>query len=552
MTENRTNYLSAVLRKRIETLGYTSLKKFIEDKKDFRYSYELLRQVVYDGRVPRAETLLAILQAMRFSPSQIQKLIDFHFGGFPGQAADAKASESGSSGAGEREWLSRKENRESPTAGSGMPEVDPGGGQTDLLADSPEEIAMSLKHSLPRIPFKGNEDFWEMTRALALQAERKALRIARREADQPLLFEKEPEAIYQFLVRKGKVPSYMSKGETLSFGFVEGIDYRDRFRGALLGTAIGEILGRTSQGLSPRDIRELFGKIDEDFPAAAWSGAGKEPVPPACLLLSRALLTARKLDPEAIASVYTKTRRIPGSGHHGEFARNLSDRGFPWFEAGASVSETAPAARVTPLALLRAANYRRLKMEAGIEAAVTHPHPAAIAGAIAQASAIARVMHAPAGSLDVLGFARGLSHAVSGIEADRSPRGKGGKPVVTLWRKLGTELTALLLRRAEMEDVQEALGNGASVPEGVPFAWACFLRYPDDYAAAVLAAVNLGNEAEANAAMVGGLAGGFVGAEGIPEAFLTGLPWREELEISADGLLALARRDPQDPPSTAS
>ncbi|MBK5095449.1 MAG: ADP-ribosylglycohydrolase family protein [Deltaproteobacteria bacterium] len=335
----------------------------------------------------------------------------------------------------------------------------------------------------------------------------------------------------------------MSKGETLSFGFVEGVDYRDRFRGALLGAAVGEILGRTSQGLSPRDIRELFGGIDRDSMPTGWVGEGKELAPPACLLLSRALLSARKLDPEGIASVYAKSRRLPGAGHHAEFVRNLLDRGFPWFEAGASVPETAPSARVTPLALLRAADFRRLKMEAGIEAAVTHPHGAAIAGAIAQTAAIARVLHTPAGTLDVLGFARGLSHAVSGIEADRSPRGKGGKPVPTLWRKLSTELTALLLRRAEMEDVQEALGNGASVPEGVPFAWACFLRYPDDYAAAVLAAVNLGNEAEANGAMVGSLAGAYVGAAGIPEAFLTGLSWREELEASADGLLALARRD---------
>lgn len=544
MIENSTNYLSMVLRKRIETLGYTSLKKFIEDKKDFRYSYELLRQVVYDGRLPRAETLLSILQAMRFSPSQIQKLMDFHFGGFPGHGGGASPGEAGTSDAGERERLPRSESRDSTSTGTGTGSADPGGGQTDLLADSPEEIAMSLKHSLPRIPFKGNEDFWEMTKALAVQAEKKALRIARREADQPLLFEKEPEAIYQFLVRKGKVPSYMSKGEILSFGFVEGIDYRDRFRGALLGAAIGETLGRTSQGLSPRDIRELFGTIDGDLSPSGWGGTGKDPVPPACLLLSRALLSAQKLDPEGIASIYAKTRRMPGTSHHGEFARNLSDRGFPWFEAGASAPETAPAARVTPLALLRAAHFRRLKMEAGIEAAVTHPHGAAIAGAIAQAAAVVRVLHTPPGTLDMLGFARGLSHAVSGIEADRSPRGKGGKPVATLWRKLGTELTALLLRRAEMEDVQEALGNGASVAEGVPFAWACFLRYADDYRAAVLAAVNLGNEADANGAMVGGLAGGFVGAAGIPEAFLAGLPWRDELEISADGLLALARRDP--------
>ncbi len=543
MVEKETNYLSRILRKRIETLGYTSLKKFVEDTKDFRYSYELLRQVVYGGRLPRAETLLSILQTMRFSPSQIHKLMDFYFGGYPGRGTDRSRETAGIPDAEKREPFSRPEHRESSSTGTRLLDADPGGAQADLLADSPEEIAMSLKQSLPRIPFKGNEDFWEMTRALALQAERKALRIARREADQPLLFEKEPEAIYQFLVRKGKVPSYMSKGETLSFEFVDGVDYRDRFRGALLGAAVGEILGRASQGLSPRDIRELFGGIDRDSMPTGWVGEGKELAPPACLLLSRALLSARKLDPEGIASVYAKSRRLPGAGHHAEFVRNLLDRGFPWFEAGASVPETAPSARVTPLALLRAADFRRLKMEAGIEAAVTHPHGAAIAGAIAQAAAIARVLHTPAGTLDVLGFARGLSHTVSGIEADRSPRGKGGKPVPTLWRKLGTELTALLLRRAEMEDVQEALGNGSSVPEGVPFAWACFLRYPDDYAAAVLAAVNLGNEAEANGAMVGSLAGAYVGAAGIPEALRTGLSWREELEASADGLLALARRD---------
>ena len=32
----------------------------------------------------------------------------------------------------------------------------------------------------------------------------------------------------------------------------ESIDYRDRFRGAMVGTAIGDALGRPAEGLSPR------------------------------------------------------------------------------------------------------------------------------------------------------------------------------------------------------------------------------------------------------------------------------------------------------------
>ncbi len=543
MDELTPNFLSKILRKRIENLGYSSLKKFVEDREDFRYSYELLRQVVYGGRIPRAETLLEILQTMRFSPPQIHKMMELHFGGFPGSETYAPGRSARFPETGKREESSMTE-RQTIAAGVGADEPGmPAGAHIDLLTDSPEEIPASLLQSLPKIPLKGNEDFWMMARTLALQAERKVSRMAKREADQPLLFEKEPEAIYQFLVRKAKIPSYMSKGETLTFGFVEGIDYRDRFRGALLGAAIGEILGRASQGLSPRDIRELYGKIDGESTPDGWGGPGQSDSPPACLLLSRALLKARKLDPEGIASVYSKSRCLPGTRHHAEFVRNLSDRGFPWFEAGATVPETAPAARLTPLALLRAGNFRRLKLEAGIEASITHPHAAAIAGAIVQTVAIARLLHTPAGDLDVLGFARGLSHVVTGIEVDRSSRGKSGRTAPALWRKLGTELTALLLRRAEMADVQEALGNGASVPEGIPFAWACFLRNPEDFSTAVFSAVNFGNEAEANGAMVGSMAGGYVGATGIPEGFLGGLSWREELHASADGLLALARRD---------
>jgi ADP-ribosylglycohydrolase len=524
-------------------MGYASLKKFAEDRKDFRYSYELLRQVVYHGRVPRAETLLTILHAMRFSPTQIHKLMEFHFGEYPGRGGDESDQATDSFPMRDQDQIVGTERQAPPPRGSGTIAADTHRTQADLLADTAEEIGASLQQNLPKIPQKGNEDFWEMARALALQAERKVARLAKREADQPLLFEKEPEAIYQFLVRLGKTPSYMSKGETISLDYGEGIDYRNRYRGALLGAAMGEMLGRASQGLSPRDIRELFGRFDRESAPTAWYPPGQDVAPPVCLLLSRSLLAARKLDPEGIASVYAKSRGLPGTRHHAEFTRNLVDRGYPWFEAGTSVTETSPAARITPLALLRAGDFRRMKLEAGIEASITHPNPAAIAGSVAQATAIARILHTPADTLDVLGFARGLSQVVSGIEADRSSRGKGSSPGPPLWRKLGTELTALLLRRAEVEDVKEALGNGVRVSEGIPFAWACFLRYPEDFAAAVLAAVNLGNEAEANGAIVGGLAGGYLGAKGIPEAFLSGLPWKEELEAAADGLLSLSRRD---------
>jgi ADP-ribosylglycohydrolase len=541
MVENSENILSKILKKRIETLGYSSLKKFSSDRKDLGLSYELLRQVIYNGRIPRSETLLRILQAMRFSPSQARKVMEMHYRGYIPQEGvpnftNPDPSEEGTP-------------KTPDGTGDAPPEISPptlaGEGErqaTALTLHDPSEISACLARSLAKIPLQGNEDLWEIVRHITTIVERKAKDLARRREDQPLLFGKEPEPIYQFLVRRSKIPAYLSKGEHVPLSFVSGIDYADRFRGALLGAAIGEALGRPAQGLSPRDIGELYGQIDGYAPLR-MHGREHETTdsPPASLLLCRALLRQGKIDPEEIAILFATAPGRPRGGSEAEFAGNLTDRGYPWFEAGINSPESAPAARITPLSLLRSVDFRRMKLEAGIVAAITHPNPAAIAGAIVQATAIARMLHTPSGTLDVLGFARGISPAITGIEPDRAARSRQGRQSPTLSRKVGTELAALLLRRAGIEEIREALGNGVAVQEGLPFAWACFLRSPEDFAEAVLPAVNLGNDAENIASMAGSLCGAYLGASAIPIRFLENLPWREELAAAADELLSMAR-----------
>src|SRR5512143_1842885 len=258
MADDKRTILSKVLRKRLEILGYASLRKFHGDRKELGLSYELLRQVVYRGRVPRTETLLAILQALRFSPAQTQKVMEYYGRGYPRTFGTPTAAAPVADGAPpEADGASPDPNSQSAASTPFGEAVSP-----PLAIDDPEETASTLFKLLPKIPLRGNEDFWDTLKALARLAERKVHDQALREADQPLLFEKEPEAIYQFLVRRGKVPAYMSKGEGLTQAFSQGIDYKDRCRGALLGAAVGETLGRPTQGLSPRDIQELYGRID--------------------------------------------------------------------------------------------------------------------------------------------------------------------------------------------------------------------------------------------------------------------------------------------------
>ena len=45
-------------------------------------SYEVLRQVVYGGHIPRPETLFRILGSMQFSSSQVRKICGMHYGDY--------------------------------------------------------------------------------------------------------------------------------------------------------------------------------------------------------------------------------------------------------------------------------------------------------------------------------------------------------------------------------------------------------------------------------------------------------------------------------------
>ena len=531
--------LSTLLKKRLKTLGYPSLRKFHADRPGLGLSYEVLRQVVYGSHIPRPETLFRILGSMQFSSSQVRKICGIHYGDYlpiSPTVPDVSLPSAAQGGAGPKE----------PPAEPGAPslaerppqESDP----SSTPLEEPGEILSRLRASLQRIPVSGNEDLWEMVEALARIAEQKVRRSAGRQAEQPLLFAGEPEAIYQFLVRKNRIPPFLSRGENLAFAFVDGIDYRDRFRGALLGSAVGEALGSLTQGLTPRDVEELFGDLDA---LRVTASARRSAAPHDSLLLSvaRSLLPGGVLNPGRTAEAIARSGRRDDPPGLSGFTRNLLERGLPWHEAGENAPESVPAVLALPIALLRAGNFRRLKLETGILVSLTHVHPTAIAGAIAQACAVARVLHALADTLDVISFSRALSPVVAGIEPERGARLRTGRSVTTVGRKMGAELPALLLRRAPVQEMQEALGNGTAAHEGIPFSLGCFLRSPGDFAEAVIPAVRHGGDAGAIAAMTGALCGAYVGEAGIPERFLESLPGRRELGEAAEELLAVARGD---------
>ncbi|SCX74110.1 ADP-ribosylglycohydrolase family protein [Variovorax sp. EL159] len=103
-----------------------------------------------------------------------------------------------------------------------------------------------------------------------------------------------------------------------------------------------------------------------------------------------------------------------------------------------------------------------------------------------------------------------------------------------------SEKVAALARGDYTAKAREHIKGSGYCVESLEAALWCF-AHTDSFEQAVLAAANLGDDADTTAAICGQLAGAFYGAGAIPTGWLEQLVMRAEIEQMADQLLALAR-----------
>ncbi|WP_017739311.1 ADP-ribosylglycohydrolase family protein [Pseudomonas sp. CBZ-4] len=92
-----------------------------------------------------------------------------------------------------------------------------------------------------------------------------------------------------------------------------------------------------------------------------------------------------------------------------------------------------------------------------------------------------------------------------------------------------------LYREKKRADI---VGSGYAVASLEAALW-CF-HHTDSFAEAVLAATNLGDDADTTAAIVGQVTGAYYGVQGIPEDWLAKLWMREHIQVVADELMRVS------------
>jgi ADP-ribosylglycohydrolase len=312
----------------------------------------------------------------------------------------------------------------------------------------------------------------------------------------------------------------------------------DRFRGCLLGLAVGDALGRPTEFLpSVSAIRARWGtrgvqdfEATEDHPAGTFTDDTQMTIAAA-----RALIRAghagveplmRTLADEFVAWARSpENDRAPGDA----CLRGCSAlaAGVPWRKAGVAQSKGCGAAmRAAPFGLYFAGRSEALVAAAAAQSALTHRHPTGIASSVAAAAAVAFALRSD--GLD--GLIGDVRAHVERIE-EHLLIDVGCEP--ELAHSVGIrEMTAALdcLEQSlgeDTDDVCALLGESWIGEEAVAAAIWCVLRAPGDFRGAVLRGVNSSGDSDSIACIAGAIAGAAGGVNAIASS------WSRSVEKAA-------------------
>jgi len=295
---------------------------------------------------------------------------------------------------------------------------------------------------------------------------------------------------------------------------------RSKFRGCLLGLALGDALGAPFEGraaVSKAEVRtavanrEVLRYTDDTHMAV---GAAES------------LIACRGFDARHMINTWVHNyEREPWRGYGLTAPRvfEMVKAGLPWDRAAETVgvggsSTNGAAMRVAPIGLFYHRCPARLREVALSASSLTHAHPSGREGALIQAQAVAlALLLGPRASPDE------FLDRLMGLTTHREFRDR-------------LRMVRELVSAGNKEELVARLGNGVEALRSVPTAVCCFLRNPHCFERAVVEAVSLGGDADTIAAMTGAISGAWLGNEGLPEAWVKKLENREYLELLAEAL----------------
>jgi ADP-ribosyl-[dinitrogen reductase] hydrolase len=310
---------------------------------------------------------------------------------------------------------------------------------------------------------------------------------------------------------------------------VSGPVAADRIRGMLLGLAIGDALGNTSEGMSAAERDARFGEIRDYLPNEHLNGT-RVGLPSDDSQLAfwtlESLLDHGALDPDDLAARFA-SRPIFGIGKSvQEFLHNRSQGVTPWYRCGAESAGNGALMRIAPIVLLHPdGTGPGLWLDTALASIVTHRDAASVAACVAFTDLLTRLLRLPAPPTaewvirTYVGTARQVCTDEPYRPRDGMLAGWEGSFPDYLDRALGEAARQHWTTRQACD----AWGSGAYLLETVPSVLWILANHAHDPEEAIVRAVNDAWDNDTVAAIVGAAVGALHGARALPS------PWRAGL-----------------------
>jgi ADP-ribosyl-[dinitrogen reductase] hydrolase len=303
----------------------------------------------------------------------------------------------------------------------------------------------------------------------------------------------------------------------------------DRVEGMLLGLAIGDALGNTTEGRLPHVRRNEHGEIRDYLPNRRADGrAVGVPSDDTQLAfgLLEVLLSGEGLDPSALLE-HLSTIPITGIGGTVRSALNAWREGSAWPEAGQPSAGNGALMRIAPVLLphLRAEGTG-LWRDTIVAAAVTHNDPLAIGTAVAFVDLLHTLLRLE-GPPEPSWFLDRWTEVVRPFEPEiaYAPRGAAAVQAPT-WRAAQVDVRRALDGGLPTLAALNRWHSGAYLLETVPCVLLLLARYADDPQEAVVRAVNDTKDNDTIGAIVGAAMGALYGTKAWPKRWVQDLTGR--------------------------
>jgi ADP-ribosylglycohydrolase len=302
----------------------------------------------------------------------------------------------------------------------------------------------------------------------------------------------------------------------------------DRIEGMMLGLAIGDSLGNTSEGMLPQVRQARHGEI-RDYLPNRYAGGRRVGVPSDDTQLAfwtlEQVIADRVFDPEHVAERFARDQIFGIGNSVREFLRNYNS-GMPWYASGPESAGNGALMRIAPMLIphLRTGTAE-LWADTALSAMITHNDSASNAACLAFVRMLWDLLQME--RLPEPGWwLRAYVETARTLETGKAYQARGGQfssyegPV---WRFVEEFLSSAYHDAVSTRDACNAWHSGAYLLETVPSVIYILMCYGDRPEEAIVRAVNDTWDNDTIAAIVGAAVGALHGKKAMPARWVSGL-----------------------------